>query len=96
MKISEISLKDVKNYIHVYDDDDDDFIKSVMYASKKMIADYTGILDEKLDDYPDLSIAFYCLCSDMYDARYYAGNYQSYHNNPTVDIILNMHRRNLI
>ena len=31
MKISEISLKDVKNYIHVYDDDDDDFIKSVMY-----------------------------------------------------------------
>ncbi len=95
MKISKINLDGVKNYLRVYDDKDDDLILLAMSAAKKLIADYTGISDEKLDDYPDLSIAFYCLCSDMYDSRYFAGNYQSY-NNPTVDIILNMHRRNLL
>lgn len=94
MKISEIKLEDIKAYIRIYDNSDDDFIKAVMAAAKKLIISYTGIPDKELDDFEDLSIAFYCICSDMYDVRSMA--VQSERTNPTVKLILDMHSRNLV
>lgn len=94
MKISEIKLEDIKAYIRIYDNSDDDFIKAVMAAAEKLIISYTGIPDKELDDFEDLSIAFYCICSDMYDVRSMA--VQSERTNPTVKLILDMHSRNLV
>ena len=94
MKISEITLDGVKDYLRVYDKNDDKFIVAVMAAAEKLIISYTGIPKEELDDFEDLSIASYCICSDMYDVRSMA--VQSERTNPTVKLILDMHSRNLV
>ena len=94
MKISEITLDGAKDYLRVGDNSDDKFIEAVMAAAEKLIISYTGIPKEELDNYEDLSIAFYCICSDMYDVRSMA--VQSERTNPTVKLILNMHSRNLV
>ncbi len=92
--ISEITLDNVKNYLRVYDDEDDSFITAVMAAATGYIVSYTNIPEDELDSYNEFDIAFYCLCADMYDVR--AITVQDNKTNPTVEIILDMHRRNLI
>lgn len=100
MKISEITLSDVKKYLHVYDDEDDMLINGVMSAAKAYITGYTGLSEVELDNHEDISIAFLCLCSDMYDVR--AVILQSNRisagapENPTVKVILGMHSVNLL
>lgn len=94
MKISEITLSGMREYLRAESENDDDFLKGVMSAARQTIISYTGIPEDELDNYEDLSIAFYCLCSDMYDVRSMAVNSEK--TNPTVKLILNMHSRNLL
>ena len=105
MKVSEITVNDVANYIKI-----DDFnenhpeykqIEAILNASKLFIKDYTGIPtesttedEETLDDHEDFYIVVMVLCQDMYDNRSY---YVEKSNiNRVVETILGMHRRNLV
>ena len=49
-------------------------------------ATYTGLTDERLDDYPEVIHAFNCLCIDMYDNR--SVEIANGRENPTVKQIL--------
>lgn len=95
MKISEILLKDVKDHCHVYHDNDDLYLETiVMPAAKAFIKGHTGLSDEDINTKEDLSIAFLVLCSDMYDNRQYQVSESK--KNPIVESILNMHSINLL
>lgn len=95
MKISEVTLKDVKKHCNVYIDDDDDYLKNiVMPASKEFIKSYTGLTDENIDTKEGLTIAFLVLCADMYDNRHFSINKSNI--NPIAKSLLDMHSVNLL
>lgn len=92
MKLSEVTLDMVKNYLRVDDDSDDLLLTAIMDASKKYISSYIG--SEDLDQYDDLTIAFMCLVADMYDVREWKTNVAN--NNNTVTTILGFHCGNFL
>ena len=93
-KVSEITIKDVADYIRV---DEDSNIETYLNIAKNYISSYTGIPvtsedGESLDDFPDFIIVVYILCQDMYDNR--AMYVDKINVNKVVQTILDMHTRN--
>ena len=95
-KVSEITIKDVADYIRLDDYEERD-IETYLNIAKSYISSYTGIPvtseeGESLDDFPDFVIVVYVLCQDMYDNR---SMYVDKANvNKVVQTILDMHTRN--
>ena len=94
MKISDVTLMDMREYLRAETETDDTFLTAVMTAARKMILNYTGLSEDELDNYEDLTIAYQIICSDMYDVRTFT--VASDKLNPTVKNILNMHSMNLV
>lgn len=102
MKVSEITIEDVAEYLRL---DDDEYssvqMMAILTAAKEYVSDYTGIPQKSetadgktLDDYEKFPLAVMVLCQDMYDNRSY---YVERNNvNKVVDSILNMHRTNFL
>lgn len=94
MKISEITIADLKSYLHVYHSEDDKLLSAILLASKAFIKNYTGLSEESLDISEDLSMAVFILASDLYDNRAYT--VESVNVNPVIQTILSMHSINLL
>ena len=91
-KVSEITTKDIADYIHLDEIGDAEQIQLSTFLSvaKDYIKNYTALDD--LDEYADLVFVVLILCQDMYDNRVMyieKGNV-----NKTVQTILDMHTRN--
>lgn len=94
MKISEITIVELKNYLHIYHTEDDNLISAILIASKAFVKNYTGLSDENLDSSEDLTMAVFILASELYDNRTYTVDKTSV--NPVIQTILNMHSVNLL
>lgn len=94
MKISEIEISDLKNYLHVYHTEDDKLITAILIAAKSFVKNYTGLSSENLDISEDLSMAVFILASELYDNRVYT--VENNNVNPVIEAILNMHSVNLL
>ena len=101
MKVSEITVKDIANYLRISDvtKQDEEDIELFLNIAKNYIENYTGIPqksenveDETLDTYSDFVIVVYVLCQDMYDNRVMYVDGKNINN--TVKTILDMHTRN--
>ena len=101
MKVSEITAKDVANYLRLSEisEEDEKDIELFLNIAKNYIENYTGIPqesknveDETLDTYSDFVIVVYVLCQDMYDNRTMYVDGKNINN--TVKTILDMHTRN--
>ena len=101
MKVSEITAKDITNYLRLSEisEEDEKDIKLFLNIAKNYIENYTGIPqesenveDETLDTYSDFVIVVYVLCQDMYDNRTMYVDGKNINN--TVKTILDMHTRN--
>ena len=95
-KVSEITIKDVADYIRLDDYEERD-IETYLNIAKSYISSYTGIPvtseeGESLDDFPDFVIVVYVLCQDMYDNR--SMYVEEANINKVVQTILDMHTRN--
>lgn len=94
MKISEIKIDDLKNYLHVYHTEDDNLISAILIAAKAFVKGYTGLSTENLDISEDLSMAVFILGSELYDNRVYTVDKATV--NPVIQAILDMHSVNLL
>lgn len=95
MKISEITLDYVKEYLRIYDSSDDKLIESFMNMAKSYIKNYTGLSYDKIETIDEFSIAYLLLISDYYDNR--AGTVASNTiTNISLKNILDMHSVNLL
>ncbi len=101
MKVSEITVNDIANYLRLSEisEEDKKNIELFLNIAKNYIENYTGIPqksenaeDETLDTYSDFVIVVYVLCQDMYDNRTMYVDGKNINN--TVKTILNMHTRN--
>lgn len=97
-KVSEITTKDIANYIRVDTYEESEF-QIYLNVAKNYISNYTGIPEksdvegaETLDTYTDFIIVVYILCQDMYDNR--AMYVEGKNINKVVQTILDMHTRN--
>lgn len=95
-KVSEITTKEIANYIRL-DDYEESEIETYLNVAKNYISSYTGIpiesdYGETLDDYADFIIVVYILCQDMYDNRTMYVNVGNI--NKVVQTILDMHTMN--
>jgi hypothetical protein len=94
MRIRNITIDDVKNYLHVYHSEDDKLIEAILVASKAFVRNYTGLSTEQLDISEDLSMAVFILSAELYDNRVYT--VENTNINPAIQAILNMHSVNLL
>lgn len=102
MKVSDITSKDVADFLRLEDDNySETLINAILDAAKSYIVAYTGIPAtaeegvETLDDHPDFCLALLVLCQDMYCNRSMViGEKDGV--NQTVDAILSTHARNLL
>lgn len=101
MKVSEITAKDVANYLRLLEisEEENKNIELFLDIAKNYIENYTGIPQkseneeaETLDTYSDFIIVVYVLCQDMYDNRVMYIDGKNINN--TVKTILDMHTRN--
>lgn len=95
-KVSEITYKDVADYIRLSEvtESDQNYINNLISISKDYISKYTGVASTDLDNYNDFIIVVFVLCQDMYDNRsLYVDNSNL---NKVVETILGMHSINLL
>ena len=97
MKVSEVTVDDLVNFIRL--DEPNEIETSELERMKDSavayIKTYTGLDDESLDKYPDITQALFVLVADMFDNR----NYQldkAEGVNRMVMTILNSHSVNLL
>lgn len=94
MKVSEVTIENIKSYIKIDNTDEDIFISSILSGAKAYIKSYTGLDDAGVDLKEDLSLVVYVLCSEMYDNRQYTVDKGTI--NPIIKSILDMHSINLL
>jgi uncharacterized phage protein (predicted DNA packaging) len=94
MKISEVAIKELKDYAHVYHDEDDVLFKSILAAGKSFIKGYTGLDDDQLDTKEDLTIVLFVLSNEMYDNRTFTVENDKV--NTVIKSILDMYSVNLL
>lgn len=93
MKFSEINEEIVKQYANAYDEDTS-MLKIILNGAKSFIRSYTGLTDEEIDKYEDISIALLVLCNDMFENRMYSVDTSK--ANIVISSILDMYSVNLL
>lgn len=94
MRISAVTINDLKEYAHVYHNEDDALFKSILAACTSYIKGYTGLDDWTLDDKEDITIALFVLSNELYDNRTFSVENDKV--NPVIKSILDMHSINLL
>lgn len=95
MKINDITVNDLKNYLNIMHDEDNALIQSILHGAKSYIRSYTGLSTEELDEYEDLSIVLYVIASESYDNRSMQID-KTAKANPLIENMLNIHSVNLL
>lgn len=97
MKVSELNLDIVSNYIRVdVTADTKPILDMVLSAAISYCMTYMGITDKTtLDDYEDMPIAVLSLCGEFYDNRTFTA-VENAVVNPTAQAILDKYSMNLL
>ena len=99
MKVSELTVADVADYLHIMPDDLDDSEKAViagfLEAAKRYAESYTGLSADEIDMHPDIVPAVLCLAGDFYTNRDMTIAIKGV-TNKTVESILGMYSVNLL
>lgn len=95
-KISEITIQDIADYLRIteIESDQEQILITIKAAAVNYIVGVTGLPLDSLDNYPDLTLACYALCQDLYDNRCIYVDKANIGD--TVNTILNMYRINLL
>ncbi len=96
MKISEVTIEDLKEYAREYSDDSETLktFTNILVACKSYIKGYTGLSNEQMDTKEDLSIALMVIANEMYDNRTFTVENDKV--NTVIKSILDMHSINLL
>lgn len=98
MKIREVEENALAEYIRLDEPSEIELneLKRMKESAVAMIRAYTGLSEEELDEYADITQALFVLVADMFDNRNYLIDYKATNVNPAVKTILNLHSANLL
>ena len=98
MKVSEITIKNLANYLKLdygsLAEEEILELAAFLQAAVCFICDYTGLSEPELDGHETFVIVVFVLVQDMYDNRSFYVDKS--HLNRVVETILGMHSVNLI
>lgn len=98
MKVSEVNQAYLIGYLRL--DDPEDCVKeevnTALAAGRAYIRAYTGLDDQEIDKYEDMTAALLVLVADMFEDKSYYLDYKSREVNRTVETILGLHSVNLL
>lgn len=92
MKISDVTLEEIKKSVGYSADDMDDMLELYKTAAEAFVCGYTGLTAAEIDAHEDLTIAVMCLIGDMFENRY--ATVENDKLNPTVRQLLAMYAVN--
>lgn len=100
MKMSELNVKDVAQYLKLFPEDlkkeDWDEIRAMLDAARAIVRQTTGLDAAQCDEHPDLTVAALILTQDMFDHRSRYQKATEAAPNRTLEAILGLHDHNLI
>lgn len=94
MKISEITIQDLKDYARIEHDEDDSILPGILIACKMYIKSYTGLTLDQMDEKEDMTIALFVLSNELYENRTFTVKDDKV--NVVIKSILDMHSVNLL
>jgi hypothetical protein len=96
MKISEVTIQELKDYAREYNDDPETnrTFNNILISVKSYIKGYTGLSNEKMDEKEDLTMAMFVLSNELYDNRTFTVENDKV--NTVIKSILDMHSVNLL
>ena len=97
MKLNELQLSDVKQFLRVDYDEDDTLISSFMEVATSYIKNYTGLTIEKCNEIEEFSRGALMIISDLYENRKAVENTATSTSiNKIYDSMLNLYCVNLL
>ena len=93
MKVSEVTVAELKAYCRA-EDEEDGIFQIILDACKAYIIGQTGLTAEQMEQYEDLTMAILILGSDMYDNRTY--HQKDMKANLAVKAIIDQYQRNIL
>ena len=97
MKISEVTTESIINYLRLDEptEIEEAEVERMAEGAISFITGYTGLTEEQLDEFDDITDAYYIIVADKFDNR----NLQTekeYHINKMAKAILDLHSVNLL
>lgn len=94
MKVSEITLEDIKQHLRLDHTEDDIYLMTLLYVAKSYVKNYTGLDDTKINLIDELSSAVLMIICDLYENR--STTIEKGTLNKIYDSILSMHSCNFL
>lgn len=94
MKVSDIKLENIKDYLKIEDDFDDKLLEILLISAKDYVLNYTGLTIEQIDNKESITVAILSLIADLYENREYT--IEKGKVNKITESILNMYCNNLV
>ena len=94
MKISDINIDTVKEYLRIDNDYENTLLNNLLNACKSFVVSYTGLDLTELNAKEDVALAILVLINEMYSNREYTVDKDTL--NPVISSILNMYCVNLL
>ena len=94
MKVSELTIDLVKQYLRIDGNDDDILVNLLLESAKAYASGYMGCAIEDMDQWPDVTIAILAMVADTYEVRQFTTSVVS--TSPLILGALDMHCTNLL
>lgn len=94
MKVSELTLDIIKQYLRIDGNDDDILLEMLLASSIQYCTSYMGCTREDLEKYDDVTIVVLSLISDSYEVRQFTTSTVTL--NPIMRGVLDLHCSNFI
>lgn len=94
MKVSELTLDIIKQYLRIDGNDDDLLLEMLLASSIQYCTSYMGCTNEDLEKYDDVTIVVLSLIADSYEVRQFTTSTITL--NPVMQGVLDLHCSNFI
>ena len=94
MKVSELTLDIIKQYLRIDGNDDDVLLEMLLASSIQYCISYMGCTKEDLEKYDDVTIVVLALISDSYEVRQFTTSTITL--NPIMQGVLDLHCSNFL
>lgn len=94
MKVSELTLPTIKQYLRVDGNSDDILLEALLDAAIQYCTSYMGCTTEDLNKYPDVTTVILALVADSFDIRQFTTSTVTL--NPVMQGVLDLHCSNFI
>lgn len=94
MKVSELTLDIIKQYLRIDGNDDDVLLEMLLASSIQYCTSYMGCTKEDLEKYDDVTTVILALISDSYEVRQFTTSTVTL--NPIMQGVLDLHCSNFL